>query len=123
MVNTESARQFLGSDFEKYRQTLNNAIHSDEEYLNAINKYVLGSGGKEIRPILSLIAGLACGKLTEQGLFELLQIPVNWGGDDLTFCIENNLVAYLPDENQTEVLVQSIRYYQDVFRMMKNSDL
>lgn len=64
-----------------------------------------------------------CGKLTEQGLFELLQIPVNWGGDDLTFCIENNLVAYLPDENQTEVLVQSIRYYQDVFRMMKNSDL
>lgn len=64
-----------------------------------------------------------CGKLTEQGLFELLQIPVNWGGDALTFCIENNLVAYLPDENQTEVLVQSIRYYQDVFRMMKNSDL
>ena len=64
-----------------------------------------------------------CGKLTEQGLFELLQIPVNWGGDILTFCIENNLVAYLPDENQTEVLVQSIRYYQDVFRMMKNSDL
>ena len=64
-----------------------------------------------------------CGKLTEQGLFELLQIPVNWGGDVLTFCIENNLVAYLPDENQTEVLVQSIRYYQDVFRMMKNSDL
>ena len=64
-----------------------------------------------------------CGKLTDQGLFELLQIPVNWGGDVLTFCIENNLVAYLPDENQTEVLVQSIRYYQDVFRMMKNSDL
>ena len=64
-----------------------------------------------------------CGKLTEQGLFELLQIPVNWGGDVLTFCIENNLVAYLPDENQTEVLVQSIRYYQDVFRMMKNSNL
>lgn len=64
-----------------------------------------------------------CGKLTEQGLFELLQIPVNWGGDVLTFCIENNLVAYLPDENQTEVIVQSIRYYQDVFRMMKNSDL
>jgi Mycoplasma protein of unknown function, DUF285. len=44
-----------------------------------------------------------CGKLTEQGLFELLQIPVNWGGDVLTFCIENNLVAYLPDENQTEL--------------------
>lgn len=64
-----------------------------------------------------------CGKLTEQGLFELLQIPVNWGGDVLTFCIKNNLVAYLPDENQTEVIVQSIRYYQDVFRMMKNSDL
>lgn len=64
-----------------------------------------------------------CGKLTEQGLFELLQIPVNWGGDVLTFCIENNLVAYLPTEYQTEVIVQSIRYYQDVFRMMKNSDL
>ena len=64
-----------------------------------------------------------CGKLTEQGLFELLQIPFDWGGDVLTFCIENNLVAYLPDENQTEVIVQSIRYYQDVFRMMKNSDL
>ena len=64
-----------------------------------------------------------CGKLTDQGLFELLQIPVNWGGDVLTFCIEDNLVAYLPDENQTDVIVQSIRYYQDVFRMMKNSDL
>ena len=66
MVNTESARQFLGSDFEKYRQTLNIAIHSDEAYLDAINKYVLGSRGKEIRPILSLLAGLACGGLTEQ---------------------------------------------------------
>ena len=66
MVNTESARQFLGSDFEKYRQTLNVALLSDEQYLNAINKYVLGSRGKEIRPILSLLAGLACGSLSEQ---------------------------------------------------------
>ncbi len=66
MVNTECARQFLGSDFEKYRQTLNVALHSDEQYLNAINKYVLGSRGKEIRPILSLLAGLACGSLSEQ---------------------------------------------------------
>lgn len=66
MVNTESARQFLGSDFDKYRQALNIALHSDEPYLNAINKYVLGARGKEIRPILSLLAGLSCGRLSQQ---------------------------------------------------------
>ena len=66
MVNTESARLFLGSDFDKYRQALNVALHSDEPYLNAINKYVLGVRGKEIRPILSLLAGLSCGSLSEQ---------------------------------------------------------
>ena len=64
MFTAESAKEFLGSDFEQYRQTLSLAIHSDEPYLEAINRYVLGRRGKEIRPVLSLLAGRCCGSLT-----------------------------------------------------------
>ena len=66
MANTESAKEFLGSDFEKYRQTLNLAIRSDESYLDAINQYVVGRRGKEIRPVLSLLAGKASGILSSE---------------------------------------------------------
>ena len=64
MFTAESAKEFLGSDFEQYRQTLSLAIHSDEPYLEAINQYVLGRRGKEIRPVLSLLAGRCCGSLS-----------------------------------------------------------
>ena len=64
MFTSDSVRDYLGSDFEKYRQTLSVAIHSDEAYLEAINQYVLGVRGKEIRPVLALLAGRSCGSLT-----------------------------------------------------------
>ena len=64
MFTAESAKEFLGSDFEKYRQTLSLAIHSEEPYLEAINQYVLGRRGKEIRPVLSLLAGRSIGALS-----------------------------------------------------------
>ena len=64
MFTAESAKEFLGSDFERYRQTLSVAIHSEEPYLEAINQYVLGRRGKEIRPVLSLLAGRSIGALS-----------------------------------------------------------
>lgn len=64
MFTAESVMDYLGSDFKKYRQTLSVAIHSDEAYLEAINQYVLGVRGKEIRPVLALLAGRSCGNLT-----------------------------------------------------------
>ena len=69
MTTTQDARELLGSDFEKYRQTLSVAIHSDEPYLEAINRYVLGRRGKEIRPVLSLLAGRCCGSLTQTSYY------------------------------------------------------
>ena len=69
MFTAESAKEFLGSDFEKYRQTLSLAIHSDEPYLEAINRYVLGRRGKEIRPVLSLLAGRCCGSLNPRSYY------------------------------------------------------
>ena len=69
MFTAESAKEFLGSDFEKYRQTLSLAIHSEEPYLEAINHYVLGRRGKEIRPVLSLLAGRCSGSLTPSSYY------------------------------------------------------
>lgn len=65
-INIEHVKEFLGSDFESYRQTLASALQTDEQYLQVINNYVLGSRGKEIRPVLSLLAGRACGKISEK---------------------------------------------------------
>ena len=66
-LSIESAKQFLGSDFEQYRQTLNTALHTDEPFLETINNYVLGSRGKEIRPVLSLLTSRCCGSLSFEG--------------------------------------------------------
>lgn len=69
MSGIEKVKEFLGSDFEKYRQTLSLAISSEEPYLQAINTYVLGMRGKEIRPVLSLLAGRCCGTLTPASFY------------------------------------------------------
>lgn len=64
MTTTQDARELLGSDFEKYRQTLSVAIQSPEPFLEAINRYVLGGRSKEIRPVVCLLAARCCGKLS-----------------------------------------------------------
>ena len=69
MTDSDKAIVYLGSDFEKYRQTLNLAIHSNEPYLEQINRYVLGGRGKEIRPVLSLLVGRCCGNLNAESFY------------------------------------------------------
>ena len=64
MTDSASAIAFLGADFEKYRDTLYEAVLSNEPYLSRINEYVLGSRGKEIRPVISLLTGRSCASLT-----------------------------------------------------------
>ncbi|MBR3303429.1 MAG: polyprenyl synthetase family protein [Bacteroidales bacterium] len=57
------AKKILGSAYKNYRDALCKAIESEEPYLNRINRYVLSNEGKELRPILSLFMGMACGTL------------------------------------------------------------
>lgn len=59
----EQARKKLGSDYDKYRQTLSVAVQSSDVLLTKINNYVIGHEGKELRPVLSLLTGKACGNL------------------------------------------------------------
>ncbi|HPT05282.1 MAG TPA: polyprenyl synthetase family protein [Candidatus Egerieousia sp.] len=59
----EEAKKELGADFEKYRQTLSVTVQSKDVLLTRINSYIISNEGKEMRPVLSLIAGKACGTL------------------------------------------------------------
>ncbi|MCI1719899.1 MAG: polyprenyl synthetase family protein [Bacteroidales bacterium] len=63
MTDLEDAKKELGSDFKKYRQTLSVAVQSEDVLLSRINSYIIANEGKELRPVLSLIAGKACGTL------------------------------------------------------------
>ena len=63
MTDLEEAKKELGSDFKKYRQTLSVAVQSEDILLSRINSYIISNEGKELRPVLSLIAGKASGNL------------------------------------------------------------
>lgn len=60
-MRIEEINALLDADFQKYTQQLYAAVHSDTEFLNTINEFVLQKKGKELRPRLSLLAARICG--------------------------------------------------------------
>lgn len=52
----------LGDDWSGYREIMVSTLFNDNPLIAAINSYLTGNEGKQLRPILSLLAGGACGK-------------------------------------------------------------
>lgn len=66
VVNHAVVKEVLGGDYARYKEYLLRAIQSDNQYLRQINEYVVETSGKEMRPMLSLLAGRICGTLTKK---------------------------------------------------------
>ena len=62
-----SLKKSLGKDWTGYRETITGALEGDTKLLKDINLYLLGTQGKELRPLLSLLAARLCQQGGEQG--------------------------------------------------------
>ena len=52
---------FLGDDWTRTLSLISSSLDSDIDLLNHINSYIMEHGGKQLRPILSLLMARACG--------------------------------------------------------------
>ena len=53
--------EYLGDDWTRTQSLIRTSLDSDIDLLNHTNSYVLGHGGKQLRPMLSLLMAKACG--------------------------------------------------------------
>ena len=56
----QEATAFLGTAWDRTRETLKTALRSDVSLLDAVNMSLLSNSGKLLRPILSLLSASAC---------------------------------------------------------------
>ncbi len=55
----------LGGDWSGYQECLISALSNKNEYVSKINRYLVDNAGKQLRPVLSLLAAKACGSICE----------------------------------------------------------
>lgn len=53
----------LGKDWSGYQEVLISALSNDNVYVSKINNYLIENAGKQLRPVLSLLAARACGQV------------------------------------------------------------
>lgn len=59
-MNIESVRDYLGSDWTAVQELMTGVLQSDIALLNATNGAIVAHGGKQLRPMLSLLVSRAC---------------------------------------------------------------
>lgn len=62
----QEVRQVVAKEFEAVNQLIIEQLHSNVPLVENIGHYIVDAGGKRLRPMLALISGGACGKITEQ---------------------------------------------------------
>ncbi|MGK0499536.1 MAG: octaprenyl-diphosphate synthase [Oceanicoccus sp.] len=62
----QDIRETVASEFEAVNQLIIDQLHSDVPLVENIGHYIVDAGGKRLRPMLALLAGGACNKITEQ---------------------------------------------------------
>ena len=60
-MNRESIISLLGADWSAYEALVRETLHSDIDLLNSVNGTVLSNSGKQLRPMMGLLAARACG--------------------------------------------------------------
>ncbi len=60
-----SSRHTLGADWTGFDAFFRRALHSEIELLHTINQHLLQHSGKQLRPLLALMAGRLCGAINE----------------------------------------------------------
>lgn len=67
-MDIRTIKTFLGDDWGRFEAELQEVLHSDTKLLNEINSKILDNSGKQLRPMLSLLASRACGKVNDISL-------------------------------------------------------
>ena len=62
MLNTIAYfQQNLDSDLSRVNAVINRAVQSEVALISQIGNYIIGAGGKRLRPILTILAGKCLG--------------------------------------------------------------
>jgi octaprenyl-diphosphate synthase len=57
----EAVRALLGDDWPAVNREIASRLQSDVALINSVAHYIVGSGGKRLRPLITLLAARACG--------------------------------------------------------------
>ncbi|NNF51272.1 MAG: octaprenyl diphosphate synthase, partial [Gammaproteobacteria bacterium] len=60
-MSLASVRALIADDFKAVDQTIRARLASDVVLINQVSEYIIGSGGKRLRPMIVLLAARACG--------------------------------------------------------------
>lgn len=60
-MSFESVKQLVASDLLEVDRVIRNRLASDVALVNQIAEYIVGSGGKRLRPLVVVVAAKACG--------------------------------------------------------------
>ena len=67
-MTAKEVRDYLGQDWDRVEALLAGSLRSSVEVLDRTNASLLANGGKMLRPMLALLAGRACGGVSEDGI-------------------------------------------------------
>jgi octaprenyl-diphosphate synthase len=60
-MNFNEILQLIEDDMQAVNRLIQERLHSDVVLINQLSHYIIGSGGKRLRPMLALISARACG--------------------------------------------------------------
>ncbi len=60
-MDFNSIRQLADSDMQAVNALIERRLHSEVVLINQLSHYIIGSGGKRLRPLLALLVARACG--------------------------------------------------------------
>ncbi len=64
-MRLDAVKQELGHDWVGFVKAMESALEHDNPLLVRINRYLMNNSGKQLRPVLSLLAAQACGKVSQ----------------------------------------------------------
>jgi octaprenyl-diphosphate synthase len=60
-MNFNAIRQLVAQDMQAVDDLIRQRLYSDVVLINQLSQYIIGSGGKRLRPLLALLVARACG--------------------------------------------------------------
>lgn len=66
MMDFETIQELIAPDMDKVNTLIQERLHSEIVLVNQLSHYIIASGGKRLRPMLSLLAARACGYKEER---------------------------------------------------------
>ena len=65
MISIEQIKEPIQKEYEEFKIKVKEAFQSNNELINVVNKYILQKTGKQIRPLLTLLAAKSLGVINE----------------------------------------------------------